>query len=219
MWPTSAAIRSTTSPIPSPVVSSTTRAVRRAQRAVLARGVPLVAQSLLGQHGPLVAAQLGGAAARPLVGRSGEKHLQGGVGCHDGADVASLGDPVARGCQLALLGHEHLSHRGIARHAGGRLGNLGCADLARHVAPVEQHPRWIGEGGEQLYLRRPRERRRLRARRREREQPDAAVHRAAVQIREAQAPRELARDGRLAGSGWAVYRYEQSWARSSTKPG
>ena len=74
------------------------------------------------------------------LGAGGEEDLQLGVGCHDGADVASLGHPVPACDQLTLLGHERLAHAGVRGHAGGRLGDLGSADRLGHVATVEQHP-------------------------------------------------------------------------------
>ena len=53
----------------------------------------------------------------------------------------------------------------------------------------------------------------------EREQRDAAIHGAAVQVGEAERRERRAGDGRLAGAGRPVDRYEHSAARSSTKLG
>ena len=113
------------------------RALR--QRRVLAGGVALVADRLLGEHGPEVGADLLGAPARALLGAGGEEDLHRGVGRDDGADVAPLGDPVAVGDEPALLGDERLAHGRVGGDARGRLGDLGRADRLGHVAPVEQH--------------------------------------------------------------------------------
>src|SRR5664279_4929957 len=50
------------------------------------------------------------ATARALGGVGGQEDLQLGIGRDDGADVAALGHPIAVGDQLALLGHERISH-------------------------------------------------------------------------------------------------------------
>ena len=97
------------------------RARGRPQRAVLARGVALVAQTLLGEHDRLLSAELVGASPRAHARVRGEEDLQAGVRRHDRADVAALGDPVAVGEQLALLGHERRAHAGIRGDARGRV--------------------------------------------------------------------------------------------------
>ena len=112
----------------------------RLQRAVRARGVALVAHGLLGEHGLEVGTELDGAPARALARVGGEEHLQLGVGRDDGADVAPLGDPVAVGDQLALLGDERLAHGGVGGNDGGCLVRHRALRMAlADVAAVEQH--------------------------------------------------------------------------------
>ena len=190
---------------------------RGPQRAVLARGVALVAATLLAERGPRIGAALQRPPARALLLLRGEIDLQLGAGRDDGADVAPLGHPVPPAQQLSLLGHERLAHTLLGGHARGLARDLGRADLAADLAPVEQHaplpqldPRVAGQP------------RGVALGRGQREQRDAAVHGAAVQVGEAESPRERARDRGLAGARGPVDRDHHqptSVARSSTKPG
>src|SRR4029077_7711656 len=64
------------------------RVVRRAQGAVLAALVALVALALRGQDSRLVLAGLGGAAEGTLLSGGGEEDLERRLGAVDGADSA-----------------------------------------------------------------------------------------------------------------------------------
>ena len=90
------------------------------ERRVLAAAVALVAHRLLLEHDGGVGAELGGAAARALLGRRGEEDLDLGVGHDDGADVAALGDPVALAEQAPLLGDERRAHARVGRRRARR---------------------------------------------------------------------------------------------------
>ena len=83
----------------------------------LARGVALVAQRLLDEHRLHVGAELRRAPACALARIGREEDLQRSVGSDDGADVASLRDPIAALDQLALLGHERLAYAGVGGDA------------------------------------------------------------------------------------------------------
>ena len=84
----------------------------------VAAGVARVALVLVAADLREVAAALLDAAAGALVRVGGEEDLDRGVGRDHGRDVAALGDPVAVGHDLLLLGDEHLAHaRGRPRPA------------------------------------------------------------------------------------------------------
>ena len=136
----SVTICSTTSSSVSPVVSTGDRVGRRRERRALAAAVALVAHRLLAQHDLGVGAELGGAAARALLGVGGEEDLDLGVGRDDGADVAALGDPVAVGEDAPLLLDQRLAHGrvgGDTREAASETSRL--ADALGDVLAVEQH--------------------------------------------------------------------------------
>ena len=146
-----------------------------------------------------VGAELGGAAGRALARVGGQEHLDRGVGRHHGGDVAPLGDPVAVGDQRLLLGHQRGAHAGVGGHARGRLGHLGRADRLGHVAAVDQHAIADLDLDPLRHLRG-----RLAAL--GRGQADGAVHRAGVEVREAELARDGAGHGGLAGARRAVDR-------------
>ena len=91
----SAAIRSTTSVTPSPVVSTSTASVGDLEGAVLPPAVAGVTVALGGEDSARVLAALRRAPARPLVLVGAQMHLQRRVGADDRADVPALGDPAA----------------------------------------------------------------------------------------------------------------------------
>ena len=117
----SAAIRVTTSSAASPLVSSVIASAAGRSGLCSRVRVALVAQTLLGEHDRLLSAELVGASPRAHARVRGEEDLQLGVRRDDRADVAALGDPVAVGEQLALLGHERRAHAGISGDARGRV--------------------------------------------------------------------------------------------------
>ena len=106
---------------------------------MLAAAVALVAHRLLLQHDAGVGAELGGAAARALLGRGGQEHLDLGVGRDDAADVTALGDPVALPEDAPLLGDQRLAHAGVGRHARRGLGDPRLADALGDVLAVDEH--------------------------------------------------------------------------------
>ena len=125
-------------------------------------------------------------------GVGGEEHLDLGVGRDDGADVAALGDPVAVREQLALLRDERLAHAGSAATREAASDDSGVAD---RLGDVARRRAARGRRARCATLARPRRRRR-RVGGGER---DAAVHRARVQVREAEPLGDGAGDGGLAG--------------------
>ena len=64
-------------------------------------------------------------------GDGGQEDLDLGVGRDDGADVAALGDPVAAGDELALLGDQRLAHLGSRGDAARRASLTSGVRIAR----------------------------------------------------------------------------------------
>ena len=93
---------------------------------MLAGPVALISHRLLGEHGGLVDAELGGSPARAFGRVGGQEHLEVGVGRDHGADVAALGHPVAVGQQLALLG----AVAGLASQEGVEVVGMEAADVS-----------------------------------------------------------------------------------------
>ena len=177
----SAAIRSTTSATSRPSCrASTAPASGRAAgcaRACVSRS------SRIACSASTVAGSAPSSAARRRARSAGSavrNTFSSALGRDDRADVATLGDPVAAGDQLALLGHERLAHARVGGHPRGGLGDLRRADRLADVASVEQD-----RGSRPARSRaRARELGRLRAGLGERQQRHAAIHRAAVQVGE-----------------------------------
>ena len=141
--------------------------------------VALVALELVLQHGLVVGAELLGAPPGAHLGRGGEEDLDLRVRAHDGADVAALGDPVAVLEDLLLLAHERHPHADVGADLRGRFRDRGRADRVGDVTAVEQH------AVAQLDLERLGDLGRLAAPLAHGER-DAAIHRARVEISEAQ---------------------------------
>ena len=144
---------------------------------------------LLGEHGLRVGADLGGAAARALLGRGGEEDLQLGVGRDDRPDVAALGDVVPVGDELALALDERGAHLRPRRDLRRARADLRRADQRADVLAVERHAAVEADraGGRVGRAAQVGER-------------DGAVHRAGVEVREAERRGDGARDGGLAGA-------------------
>ena len=191
---------STTSSSVSPVVS-TGHGVRRAARA--SSGWPRSragrARAGASSTSASVRPEVGGAAARAL-GRIGvEEDLDRGVGRDDGADVAALGDPVARRRRSpAACAPARRAPRGRRRPCEASLGHARRRGSRRSRRGRRSAP-----------ARRPRSRSARRPRRRARRssrggEADAAVHRPGVQVREAEPCGDGARDRGLSGPGGTV---------------
>ncbi len=123
-----------------------------------------------------------------------------GVGGDDGADIASLGDPVAVVQQPPLLGDHRRADGRLRGRFRRRLGDLGGADRLGHVAPVEHDPlggRLDPHVGATADGCSPRSKCR---------QGNAAVHGAGVEIRVAEPVGNGARDRRLPRSGRTIDR-------------
>ena len=139
-------------------------------------------------------------------GVGGQEHLDRRVGRDHRADVAALGHPVAHRHQLALLAHQRLTHRGVGGHARGGLGHLGGADGVGHVPAVGHDPVAQLEVDGRGRLGR-------RAALAEQLQAHRAVHRARVEVGEAQRLRRGARHRALAGPGGPVDSYDHERVR------
>ena len=172
----------------SDVVSSTT-APSAARSGAWARVLSRRRDRLFGEDGAGVDAELGRPPARALLRIGGQEDLHLGVRGDDRADVAAFGDPVAVGEQTALLGDDRgRGHRG-RRPPARRPPRPRAADRVGDVAPVEQDP--LAERDRELGAipagSAP-------AGRRERDTP---VHRAGIEVGEAQPLRDGTRDGRF----------------------
>ena len=176
------------------------------------------------EHGAGVAAALGGAPARALGGVGVEVDLQLASGRHDGADVAPLGDPVA----VARAARRCFS-TSAARTAGSAATRDARSETSGVADRLASRPRRRAARARPRARsrRRPRAPRGSRARSRSGSSADAAVHRAAVEVAEAEPLGERARHRRLAGPGGPVDRDDharklqrrRARARSATKPG
>src|SRR5439155_7667600 len=90
-----------------------------------------------------------GAAAAGSFGRGGgQVDLEGGVGGHDGTDVAAFDHDAAgaAGDDRALLGDQGGTHGRYSRNSRDRGGHLGPADEAGHVGAVDGDGRGGGIG-------------------------------------------------------------------------
>ena len=128
--------------------------------------------------------------ARAPRGVEADLHL--GVGRHDRADVAALGDPVAGGDQGALLGDERGADRGVGRRAARRSWLISGVRIASVTSAPSRSTRS------------PSKRMSSVAGSRSPASADAAVHRPGVEVGEAQRARGGAGDGGLAGPRGAV---------------
>ncbi len=149
---------------------------------------------------------LGGPPARTLVGVCEQEHLHLGVRGDDRSDVATLDHGVATHRERALTVAHDLAHlRDDARPSGNEPVDLRVADRSRHVLAVHLDAAVTPERD------RVRERE-LGERRPVREIRSVApcdpgqrpVHRARVEVAEAEPARERRRDGALPGAGRAV---------------
>ena len=197
----SAAMRSTTSLDVEPGrVEHRPLPAAAAQRAVLARGVALVAQRLLGEH-RLVH-------RRPARRRAGAR-ARAGSAVRNTFSSASGATTVPMSRPSATQSPRAISSRCLATSASRTPGSAATreaasetsrrADRLGHVAAVEQSR---ASRASSMPRAAAASRRRAPAlgSARERQQRDAAIHRAAVQIGEAQLARHRAGDRRLAGA-------------------
>ena len=149
------------------------------------------------------------AAMRAGMGVGREEHLDLGVGEDDGADVAALGHHVGAAGELALELDHGGAHGRNARHRAHGSIDARRADLARHVAPRDQHALTAVGGGNEGKLDRLGDGGQgdlvgegdiaLKG-----EQGDAAIHRACVEVDEPPALRNSLGNRRLARSSRAV---------------
>ena len=117
---------------------------RLRERGDAARGVGLVSGRQVLRHMRDVARaaarmrRVRGAAARPFLLRRIEVDLEFGLREDDRADVAAFHHHAALGAERALARHEHVAHRGIARHERGRFVHVGCTDGRGDVVAVDR---------------------------------------------------------------------------------
>ena len=189
----------------SPVVSTTIEPSASTKRAVGAGRVVMVALVRWRLDLVDVASGFGDTTfgANPRRGR--EVQLQLGVGEHHRTDVAALEhSPAALFGPLPLPPHQFGAHRAVGGDRADRGGDLVAADLGGRVDPVDQHAVLADLEVESLRrARRPVEIGRVDATA-HRGERDGAVHRAGVEILEAEASRERPRDSALAGSGRTI---------------
>ena len=113
-----------------------------AQRGDGAVGVLLVALADVGQHRRVVGRlafflQFLAAAPGAGLGAGGQKDLDGGVGQHDGADVAPVHQDVLPGSQAALRLEQEVPHRAVGRHRRSGHADLLGTDGGADVLAVE----------------------------------------------------------------------------------
>jgi hypothetical protein len=157
--------------------------------------VALVAEAQVGGErvGP-DAGPFGDASLCTLVPIGDEEDLHVGVGRDDGADVAALDHDVAVAPELPLPLPHHLAHGGMARYDWHHPVDTSLADRGGHVGAGDPHPVVLGEqdGALARELREPFCVAEVEApvHREPRESP---VHRARVEVAEAEPLRERAR--------------------------
>ena len=150
------------------------------------------------------------AALRARLSRCGEKDLDRRVGQDDRADVAAVHQDISVFRHVALGVQQKFAHLGYGRHAGGIIGDLRRADLARNVLAVQQHMLravFIGDADADVRQDRPDALGILagNAPAADRE-TDGAVHRARIDIDVAKLRRRGARHGGFSGTRRAVDR-------------
>ena len=140
-------------------------------------------------------------------------------GRDDRADVAPLDDDVPLGRELALPVPHHLAHLGVAGDGRDHAVDPDLPDRAGDVGPVDRHAP-AGVEGDRVLACEPAEHRPVAEidAAPEREPRQAPVHRARVEVAEAEPVREAARHGALARSRRAVDRHDHG-VRSSRAEG
>ena len=166
---------------------------------------------------------LGLAAPRADVGIGLQVDLHLGVGRDDGADVAPLDHDVPLMAELALPLAHHLAHLVVARDDGDHAVDARLPDRRGHVGARDRHAARLVED-HRVPARELPERLRLGERQpfAHREPGEGAVHRARVEVAEAEPLREIAGDGALAGSGRSIDGDDHlrvTCSRRSWKPG
>ena len=196
-------------------MSSSTAPGRGHQRRVLAAPCP-GRRAAPGRAGPS-RTSVPSSAARRRARSSGEA-VRKTFTAASGATTVPMSRPSATQSPSASSSrcflHERLAHRRVGGHLRGRLGDLRRADRLGHVLAVHEHAvaepdvELLGALGGRAAVSL-------------RHQPDRAVHRARVQVGEAERARDSARNGALARPRGPVDRHDhgrqatrRAWSRS-----
>ncbi len=128
-------------------------------------------------------------------------------GRDDGADIAALDDDVSVAAEVALPVAHHLPHLGMARDDRDEPVDLGAPDRRGHVGAGDEAAA-VGVEVDRVLRGQPAEPRALVHRHAvaQRKPGQRPVHRARVEVSEAESLGEPARDGALAGPGGPVDR-------------